>query len=47
MRKNEFSMHKNGSIQNGTVRNSKFFAVIHNWLYLCSAFKTQMLNIEY
>ena len=38
---------KIGSEQNGTVRIGDFLASIHNWLYFCSAFETQMLNIEY
>ena len=37
----------NGSLENGTVRNDKILAVINNWLYLCSAFETQMPKIEY
>ena len=38
---------KNGSTENGTVRNGIFLAAIKNRLYLCSAFETQMLEIEY
>ena len=40
-------LSKIGSTENGTVRNGDFLAAVKNWLYLCSAFKTQMLNIEY
>ena len=36
-----------GSTENGTVRNGDFLAAVKNRLYLCSAFETQMLNIEY
>lgn len=35
-----------GSMENGTVHNGVFLAAIKNRLYLCSAFETQMLNIE-
>ena len=38
---------KIGSTKNGTVHVSDFLAVIKNRSYLCSAFETQMLNIEY
>lgn len=38
---------RNGSTENGTVRNGEFLAVIKNMLYLCSAFGTQVQNIEY
>jgi hypothetical protein len=34
--------NKNGSTQNGTVREAEKRAVIKNWLYLCSAFETQV-----
>lgn len=37
----------NGSTENGTVRNGIFLAAIKNRLYLCSAFETQMPEIEY
>ncbi len=37
----------NGSTKNGTVRNGDFLASIKNRLYLCSAFETQVQNIEY
>ena len=47
MRRSEFSMHKIGSTQNGTVRDGDFFSAIKNRLYLCSAFETQMHEIEY
>ena len=36
-----------GSTENGTVHKSNFLAAIKNWLYLCSAFETQVQNIEY
>ena len=36
-----------GSTENGTVHSGDFLAAIKNRLYLCSAFETQMLNIEY
>ena len=38
---------KIGSTENGTVRKAEMFAAIKNRLYLCSAFETQMQNIEY
>ena len=38
---------RNGSTENGTVRNGEFLAAIKNMLYLCSAFETQMHEIEY
>ena len=41
------TLSKIGSRENGTIRNSDFLATIKNRLYLCSAFETQMLNIEY
>ena len=37
----------NGSTLNGTVREAEMLVVINNWLYLCSAFETQMHEIEY
>lgn len=37
----------NGSTKNGTVREPKLYSTIKNMLYLCSAFETQMHNIEY
>lgn len=37
----------NGSTENGTVRIGDFLAAIKNWLYFCSAFGTQVQNIEY
>lgn len=37
----------NGSIKNGTIHNRMFLAAIRNRLYFCSAFETQMQNIEY
>ena len=47
MRRYEFSIQKNGSTQNGTVRNGNFLAAIEKRLYFCSAFETQMPEIEY
>lgn len=38
---------RNGSKQNGTIRNDDFFIAIKNWLYLCTAFETQVQDIEY
>ena len=38
---------KNGSTENGTVRDGDFLAAIKNRSYLCSAFETQMPEIEY
>ena len=40
-------IRNNGSTNYGTVRNSDFLAAIKNRLYLCSAFETQMPEIEY
>lgn len=40
-------LSNNGSTENGTVRNGDFLASIKNRLYLCSAFETQMPEIEY
>ena len=40
-------LSNNGSTENGTVRNGEFLAAIKNMLYLCSAFGTQVQNIEY
>ena len=40
-------LSKNGSTEKGTVRNGDFLAAIKNRLYLCSAFETQMPEIEY
>ncbi len=45
--KQEFSLLRNGSIKNGTVRKAKMLAAIKIWLYLCSAFETQMPENEY
>lgn len=36
-----------GSKQNGTVREARMLAAIRNRLYLCTAFETQVQNIEY
>ena len=41
------TLFKIGSTENGTVHNGNFLAEINNWLYLCSAFETQMPEIEY
>ena len=38
---------QNGSTQNGTVREAEMFGAIRNRLYLCSAFETQVQDIEY
>ncbi len=38
---------RNGSTENGTIRNGDLLAAIKNRLYLCSAFETQMPEIEY
>lgn len=38
---------QNGSKKNGTVAEVKMLAAIRNRLYLCSAFETQMQNLEY
>ena len=40
-------LSNNGSTENGTVRNGNFLVAIKKWLYLCSAFETQMPKIEY
>lgn len=40
-------LSQNGSTKNGTVREAKMLATIKNGLYLCSAFETQMPEIEY
>lgn len=37
----------NGSMQNGTVYEEEMLAAIRNRLYLCSAFDTQLQDIEY
>lgn len=37
----------NGSAKNGTVREANMLAAIKNWLYLCSAFETQMRKMKY
>jgi hypothetical protein len=37
---------QNGSTENGTIHETKMLAVIRNRLYLCSAFETQVQNIE-
>lgn len=38
---------RNGSTENGTILCGDFLAAIKNRLYLCSAFETQMPEIEY
>lgn len=38
---------RNGSMENRTVHNGDLLAAIKNRLYLCSAFETQMPEIEY
>lgn len=38
---------QNGSTKNGTIREVKMLATIENWLYLCTAFETQVQDIEY
>jgi hypothetical protein len=40
-------LSKIGSTKIGTVPNGDFLASIKNRLYLCSAFETQMPEIEY
>ena len=40
-------LSNNGSTKNGTVPNGDLLAAIKNRLYLCSAFETQMPEIEY
>ena len=46
MKQNELGT-LNGSMENGTVREAEKLGVIKKWLYLCSAFETQVHNIEY
>lgn len=36
-----------GSTENGTVYEEEMLAAIRNRLYLCSAFETQVQDIEY
>ena len=36
-----------GSWKIGTIRKAEMLAVYNNLLYLCSAFETQMPEIEY
>lgn len=40
-------LSKIGSTENGTVHGGDLLAAIKNRLYLCSAFETQMPEIEY
>ena len=37
----------NGSTKNGTIHEVRMLASFNNSIYLCSAFETQMHNIEY
>ena len=41
------SVTKNGSTQNGTVREAEMLAAIRNRFYLCTAFEAQVQDIEY
>ena len=41
------TLTKIGSMKNGTVRIGDFLAAVKKRLYLCSAFETQMPEIEY
>ena len=41
------TLSKIGSTKNGTIHGGDFLAAIKNRLYLCSAFETQMPEIEY
>jgi len=43
----DYSIKKNGSTQNGTVREAEMLVAIKNRLYLCSAFETQVQDIKY
>ena len=38
---------RNGSMRIGTNHKAEKLAVIRYWLYLCSAFETQMLEVKY
>lgn len=38
---------KNGSKEKGTVREAEMLGAIENRLYFCSAFETQVHDIEY
>ena len=38
---------RNGSTKEGTVREAEMFGTIRDSLYLCSAFETQVQDIEY
>ena len=42
-----YSFYEIGSSEKRTVRKGVFFAAIKNRSYLCSAFETQVQNIEY
>ena len=44
---NNNPLGSNGSTKNGTVHEAEMLATIRNWLYLCSAFETQVQNVEY
>ena len=41
------SVTQNGSKQIGTVHEAEMLAAIKNRLYFCSAFETQVHNVEY
>ncbi len=43
----EYLVKENGSTKNGTVHEAEMLAAIKNRLYLCSAFETQVQDIEY
>lgn len=47
MRLKEMMKNKNGSTKNGTIRKVKMLAAMKKRLYLCTAFETQVQNIEY
>ena len=44
---NDDNSLKNGSTENGTVREAGMFEAFGNRLYLCSAFETQVQDIKY
>ena len=43
----ELVLSENGSTKNRTVCKEEMLAAIRNRLYFCSAFETQVQNIEY
>ena len=43
----EYMVVKIGSRRNGTVREAEMLAAIRKQLYLCTAFETQVHDIEY